>query len=408
MAANAKKTNSHIQIQSFRTSFVWTDTFLDLLDDAPNRPSFPLGKLGRKGGYRFFFDATSQKKADREPPYDHLRLPWQIDTSAKLTGAWFWRQYFAEGNLLEDANVGASWQRLVPFRWAEPVPSPTQLAVEGQAGVASIQTYIYPFGSAIIANYYYHVQDQALSLEEAAILALDFKQAPHLRLTTNGASTTKTLDAVAGQGLDELRAIVLGKKPDQPRPVRYPNTVFTVIEGKGDDVATAAKPSDEVIRFLEVVTNWGPLLKAPTPLPADVETCQDQPSRPPGSAHVPADVIYSRGLGKAIWFPGSFTQPEDAGLGCYHRNLVFATLQVASLGRFIVDVARRVNAGTTLSSTSLRECAGNATERLARIYKGKAEATYRSKSLRRQILEANLHPSINVVRHALGLPEVAL
>src|SRR5258708_14018076 len=105
-----------VQIQSFRASFVWTDTFLDLLDDSPNRPTYPLGKLGRAGGYRFFFDATSQKKANREPPYDRLRLPWQLDTSANLPGAWFWRQYFAEGNLLESANVGASWYPLAPFR----------------------------------------------------------------------------------------------------------------------------------------------------------------------------------------------------------------------------------------------------------------------------------------------------
>jgi hypothetical protein len=114
-----------------------------------------------------------------------------------------------------------------------------------------------------------------------------------------------------------------------------------------------------------------------------------------GSA--PGDVLYRRPRGRAIWFPGQFTLPGGVlhTLSNYHRNLVFASLQIESLGGLVMHAARELD--RTSSSEPYSDCVRHAAVLLGGLYSG-AKWTYRTASAPAQIVDNGWIADINKVR----------
>jgi hypothetical protein len=205
---------------------------------------------------------------------------------------------------------------------------------------------------------------------------------------------TLSIGAVGDRILSTLRSSILGEKAVAGYQSPEPFTIVTVVEGLGPHPRADVKENDEVLRALEVVTNW-PSDRKYFNLPDPGQVCLPlKQSAPPGSA------LYAQERGRAVWHPAMFRIENDANqaeqvdqnrrsskLACYHRNLFFASLQTESLGRLITYTAREFASGRQKAdlSDSHRNMAKNAALCLAKLYLGDKGNTWRSASMGRQI-----------------------
>jgi len=126
-----------ITLQEIRLSFIWVETFLDLLS-APATPALPGAFLGNAARYKQVFCAL--RPAVLTGPLD-LALPWR-----KPRGSRFWARYLG-APVYGDTGGGKAWENLVPFLWRPGV----KINADWLAGHRPISPgiYFYPFGSAL-------------------------------------------------------------------------------------------------------------------------------------------------------------------------------------------------------------------------------------------------------------------
>jgi hypothetical protein len=206
-----------------------------------------------------------------------------------------------------------------------------------------------------------------------------------------------TLDDVADRVLTSLRKNALGDQPQASLRTQQPMSLVTVIEADGVDPDADIRKNAVILHALEVLANW-PAAPDHITLPDPSKVCLPiKQSAPAGSA------LYAQERGRAVWHPALFRPADNAtptavadqirrssALSCYHRNLLFGSLQAESLSLLISYTARLFDNGTRKIDLTYhhRNVAANAAICLRKLYIGGKGDTWRSASVPRQITQS--------------------
>jgi hypothetical protein len=374
-------------INHAQLSFIWTETVLDLLQDRPPHAA-QFVFLGRRYSFAPVFDRAGKERVSMgtlTPTI--LQRPWP-----KPTGQRFWTSYLEQRRPAKLSGDQA-WKNLVPFR----ANFPFALQAPWLTGFITVEAFFYPHGQALIIT----VKTQtALSLHDAVDLAFKVRRGERFNLQTPEQSCGFSLDTLADTILDRTRTSAFGPGVEGRRLALEPFSIFTVISATDVPVADVVVNGSEVHRALEALTNWRNTWRDDT-LPA-----LSQKTLPTQDPHPVSHLLYVGKRGRTIWFPALFTASGPvSSLTCYHRNLVFASLQVESLAGLTRETAKQISTGPALTSAHA-ECARNAAGILGRLY-GAHSSTYRSWSPHRHIDDNELAVEINNVRSYFSMPSLS-
>ena len=364
-------------IRDFRLSFVWIESTVDVVRKKSQTTS-DFAFLAQGNLYKEMFETIQA----RSNPLG-LEPPWQRERSQR-----FWKR-FLPGAVLESVGGNQAWDHLVPLRSRLP------LAVKNWTnGQLFIEGFYYPHALALSIT---ARCQQVLNLADAIKLAYAIRRSERFTVQTKRQTLNLKLNALAQEALNLMRSAALA--PSAARGAqREPFTLFTIVQAEGDSLATEVTANGDIHNGLEAITNWPPNPAAVTlpPLP-DVSCLPIRAGTAKGS------VVYANQRGRAVWFPGLFTTQDTtlSSLGCYHRNHLFGSIQVDSLGSIVADTAAELRSGTPLSALAREQwtCAKNACAILEAIYVGDKRLTYRSQSLKRQIQQNDL-TDLNELRRA--------
>ncbi|NJN08266.1 MAG: hypothetical protein HC874_01500 [Richelia sp. SL_2_1] len=381
-----------IKVHDFQLSMIWVETIFDFIEENP--PNLPWSFLGRDYEYEENFEALKQNEESlclKLPGYKgdkqlKLQLPWK-----HLAGQHFWAYYLFGKKGSININGKRAWEALVPFRGNVPIEvySPECL---GQKGYLKLESFFYPHGIALVITARCRNQ---LSLQGTVDTAFGLRKGKTFKMRGNcELSETLSANQFVDKCFTDFRAGILEHKTQSIEPF----TVFTVIKAEGIDPMTRLI-TDEVHRALEAVTEWHRDYKFAHLL--DIDETKLEIRRTSPDSH----ILYERPRGRAIWFPALFTQQPKSdlhSLSCYHNNLVFASLQVESLGSLVSVVAEDIRGGKILQGLPqpLHDCVKNAVVHLSLLYGGSYH-TYRSSSPRTQLEQNLIIEDINEVRKAL-------
>jgi hypothetical protein len=371
----------NIKIHDLRLSFIWVETLLDLFNDATPSGA-PLSFIGNRPSYQSHFEKVSSGAMGPEG----IQLPWP-----RPSGELFWTYYF--GGRKPGSVMGVqAWKSLVPFRKKIPV----MVDANWLLGHIMLEGFFYPHGIALIITSYCK---DILSLEEAVEKAFEIRRNGKYNVRWNDGNKIKSqsINKLAEDGLTYVRNLILGPSADPGDTPVTPFSVVTVIKGSGVDPMTPTPDGGSSHRALEAITEWRPSWPYDTLPSLDRASLQIR-TAPASHLH------YSGKRGRAVWFPGLFGQKGGAvrSLGCYHRNLVFSTLQVESFSQFMIKTAKYLDQQLQMSATH-QECARRAAGILGRLYGGHF-STYRSWSPKYHIDQNNYSDRINRVRDFFNLP----
>jgi hypothetical protein len=370
-----KSSTPMAEINVLRLSFVYVETLLGLVTG--ELAQAPYDFLVHRFSYVDRFDraAGDDEHGDLQRPWPHTR------------GKSFWTFYF-EGNTPHGSIKGEqAWRGITPFRQRLPWSAESTAGSDCQI---SIDAFVYPHG---VATVLYLSLAGKFTPELIARRALEIRRRPIFSTSTRDRDLT--LDRLAGRILDATRTIAFGTVPAGTRPP-YPFSVATVIRGSGVDSEKPLPEKSPEHRLLEVLTAWPPAWEGAGTPPLSKATVPISKGSPSGH------LLYARNRGRAPWMPGYFCLDPGVvrSLGCLHRNLVFASMQVDSLAYFMAATSRLLDEGHELGEEH-RDLARRAASVLGRLYGG-ASSIYRSRSPRAQIDEAGLQPGINTIRAWLG------
>jgi hypothetical protein len=239
------------------------------------------------------------------------------------------------------------------------------------------ESYFAPHGTALLATAYYEGAEK--SLPEVADIAHAVRFGPFF--DRGGGATNQRLEPVAEEALADLRRQAFGANIAGYLCDSKPFTVTTLLDGRYASELYKIKAGSPEHRLLEAVTGWNPSyqnmnLRQVPPATASLAI----------SSQLDGDLMYARKNARAIWLPREFVS-ESVTLTCYHRNIVFASLQTQSLGGFSVWAAKQQQAGVTVDNRVLYQ-AKRATTLLGLLSAGN-RGIYRSVSVAKQIEEAN-------------------
>lgn len=316
--------------------------------------------------------------------------PWPPDSRNS-----FWELYL--GNTVLDAVAGdKAWKAMVPLHLPEAAQVGTlaapvrRLAIEG---------FGYPHAIGVSATVFL---EGDWSLDEAVEAAFAARKARY-ELTSPVASPRATLEDIARQALNGLREDMRGTPAPPLSVLGAPFSVATAVNGSVAAPPAAPPPHGDVHRALEGLCRWHPLWRQNRLHPMDGETCLKFKDK---LFSRPDHVLYGLERGRSVWFPGYFGGAPRRTLGCYHRNLVMASLQTEAL-LALVRLAMGFIDRRQVMIPSLELLARNAAGALGRLYGGSKE-TYRSRSLWLQIRDSGLIPAIERLRGYFGMSPEAL
>lgn len=376
---------SGIRIYDLRLSFIWAETVLDFIrDSAPS--TAPLAFLGRSEQYISAFEQALETGVGPEG----LQVPWEQQRKAPL---FFW-SYYLEKRIPGPGHVsgGRAWKKLVPFRRK----APATVKASWLPGRLDLQSFFYPHGIALVVTAEFRSN---LTLEKAVEKAFEVRRTGRFQVRWGEGKTTESLslDNLANEGLTALHRFALGPEAaPRARPIKQPFTIATVASGTG--VEKKAPPPEEVLRALHAMAKW-PSYNWQDPPLSDLPSLDEVDQKKIAERYA-GDVLYVQTRGRAVWFPKHFLPRKGrrVALSCYHKNLVFLSLQVESLGDLVSKTAEQIQAeGPPSAGGTHHWCAKRAASNLSLLYGG-GEKTYRSWSARRQIEQNDLVPAINVVR----------
>lgn len=402
---------SAIDIQDVRFSFIYTESNPAILDTTAV-PARPCGFVGSEKEFAAIFDTLQQSGETTLDGSDIcVRMPWHRDDP---TRDYFWRYYC--GDITDPAQMKgrAAWRMMVPIQRSIPgrivLPDPPA-NVDGVPDAARphlwgrLDGFLYEFGVTVVATFIYR-NGPSLSLEQLIALGMHLRS-ENLLLKIDelkGEGEVCRLDEIAKRGLKLLREDVLGAGAAAGQQSKEPFSVVTIAEGSGCDPTVAPQAKGEIHKALEALASWDPNY-ALTLSPTVEEQKIESKGKP-----IPGDLLYVAKRGRVVWFPSKFTRVGKLrrGLSCYHRNLVYLSMQVATLGEFCRGTARAlaqgrqwINFSVAHKTRSLR-----AVDILGSIY-GNSKLTYRSLSPRRQI-DDNFRDEIDSVRAANGRPQLSV
>jgi hypothetical protein len=363
------------RIEESRISFVWAETVLGPLAGDDSIASTPRPFAIYDTEYAEYFDART---GDLTPPWPAYGVQG------------FWHEYM-ELRQLGDVSGKIAYKQLVPLRVGNAVRAAP--AFEGATFLS--EGFVYPWGSALVLT----LRDRRdrTGLRDPIADLLRLRHDPWLRTGTESDEVLR-LDELARRGLEALRESTFGDA--EARPVASePFSIHTVVRASGDR-AEFSPEVETVQRYLHVATGFRKSWETDTLTPLGDATVL-------GRKNAPADhLVYGRRRGRAVWGPDNFLMAggQSHALGCQHRNLVFASTQVESIGAFAAaTVARMQGTGGQLEPLH-RALAKRAAILLPSAYHG--TSTFRSGSLKRHIEENGWLPAIDTLRDRLGLPAI--
>lgn len=373
----------NIQIKQLRLTIIWVETTTDLLGH-PGGPNVLSSFLGDCDSYAATFDKV--QKGGIAPM--GLKAPWD-----KPAGQYFWTYYLEKRNLAYLKGDDA-WRFLVPFRGRVPVI----VTAPWLKGSFVLESFFYPHGFALVVTV---TSQMNQTLDD--IVGLAFKVKSNEKLDVQWIAGTKEqlyLNQLADKCMTNIRTSTLGPKTAPGMPSVEPFTIFTVVDGEPN---AAPVEGDEIHLAMEALTTWYPNWKKLKlqKLDQNVKLTLDRVS--PDS-----HVVYARKRGRVVWFPEMFTYKGEkrTSLSCYHRNLVFTSLQVESFCGLASATAKEISAGNWPNLHLMhRDCARQAVGILGRMYGGDRN-TYRSQSPRFQIDQNSLSADVNIVRNLCGMPQL--
>ena len=390
-----------IQINRYGFSAIWVEIDLALLEKEQPQDA-PLKQLGRFDGYTLAFQkAQDHLRETGRPPF--LGTPW-----TKTRGQHFWTRYF-EKTMNEKVPPLAAWQFLTPFRSV--LPADTRVAIEPQTPGESIdiqcELFFYPFGVACIITQTIS-SETPLSLEEMVKRASILRRQPCLTVVWQNDPPPKpfetaqfptipdepiTLNHLGDLGVEMARRTAFGPTHEGGKRVAIqPFTIFCVLAGEIENNFPLSSGSD-IHKGMHAITSWKDWQNVTAPL--------DKSRMHLGEgADMEADMLYAVKRGRAIWYPTKFSDYQASSLTalrCYWRNLTFASLQTESLAGFVDAIMNKSNLSS--EQDHLRRRAAGI---LGRLFGG-VDATYRSRSLARQIEDNGWMEQINLLRKDLGM-----
>jgi hypothetical protein len=373
--ATAKK-STPIVLQSLRLSFLWAEILPDFLQTNVPLDS-PFGSLSRN----FLFEKTFETARDGASTNPKFEVPWLRERKQK-----FWMRYLVQGKL-NQVKGSQAWNYLVPHR----LDTGIQIKADGCKGDVFIDAFFYPFGTAVVISLRW---DPNLALDQLTTEVYSVAKSGKFSIV-NGPQQI-TLDDIADFVFASLRERALGKPGEGDFRTPEPFSILTVIQAAGADLKADVRKNQKVMETLEALTSWPANPNAIT-LPDLSQACL------PTKGHSPVDsALFAEPRGRAVWVPALFGVDPNAAktqapaksrlsskLGCYHRNLLFASLQIESLGRLLCYTSRLFAQGKRKVDlpASHRDMAKNSAIQLAKLYLGMRDDTWRSASAHRQIID---------------------
>lgn len=372
--------NTLPEIGVLRISMVATETLPDLLGNSPPKSALPA--LSRNQPYlQAFSDALEGKGA--------LATPWPIDSDRGVH--WFWH-YYLQKQPADAVQPDLAWRRLVPLRVASYQLKPPAPEIR-----ASLETYAYPHGNAAIVSV---TVDADVPLDRAVDRVIAVSKGSTFDVAINGSLSQRSLSGALTAGLDQLAKLRTGDSKGLRVSSSEPFGLTAVVTGNGIDPLTPLDDGGLIHRALDGICTLGPAWRQNVAPPIAKQVV-------PTKTGAAGSALYARSKARAFWFPELFTLKAEPGdpplhmLGCFHRNLTFASMQTQSLlglASWASDTLQA--AGTLLFSVSelVRNCSGT----LGMLYGG-ATDVYRSSSVRRQIDDSGFVPVINAHRQRYGM-----
>jgi hypothetical protein len=279
-----------------------------------------------------------------------------------------------------------AWKFFVPLR----ARSPFKIEIPEFPGNVDSEVFFYSHGIALILNL--RLQG-SLSLSDVISLLIRVRRISKVNVqwSIEVPAETTTVDPFVEKSFSVFRNFAFGTGARPGRRLGLePFTIFTVIKGKNVHPGKAVSDGGEIHRGMEALTRWSSTWEQDKLPEIGKQRLPTRSSAPFG------DVLYANRRGRAIWFPAHFTSDEKvSSLSCYHRNMLFAALQVESLCGLMRQTADQI--GEKALPAVHNDCARNAGGLLGRLY-GADYSTYRSWSPRRQMDDNHVLDDINKVR----------
>jgi len=383
------------QVFDLRLSFIWFETNPAFPDGTPPSGA-ELPFLGQESTYVAEFnkvlDGTTNPKT--------LGLPW---VSTELMT--FWQYYIKNLSTIDGAKA---WKRWVPLRRRLTAKIEADWFRKGGLMRFFLEGFYYPQGQALVATAVLEPKNRAqTTLKEARELA--FKLCwDKLRYSADGHSwESLTLKGIAELGLAELRDAVVGPDGRRRDPLKAPFSVVTIVQGAGADAyAKVQDETDFQMKMWELAT-WTHYVRRRSDESQKSDELQKSDFdkmnlQPVNKKSPPGHMLYGNKRGRVIWSPQYFMdsseEPRCHKLGHYHRNLVFCSLQVESLGVLVSSIFERMNDNRDAVTNKTRVIARNAANLLSQFY-GHLKDTYQSCSARVQIEQNDFKDAIDFWRH---------
>jgi hypothetical protein len=375
-----------IDLDAIRISLVSTETLPGVLAASPPRTNLPV--LSQHDSY---VQAFAEAASGAGP----FKLPWPTGADARGVH-WFWH-YYLKRQSPDAVQPETAWRRLVPLRSETRRLTSTQ----AQRGARAIlECFCYPHGSAVVATM---TIDGPLQLEDAVDRLIAAATALTYSQTVDGTTLQpQKLGTVIMRCLERMAVARQGAGQPNTDPFGGdPFSVTAVVRGQGVDPTVALQVDSLIHRALEAFCSLRPTWRQDLLPPIDT-------ARVPTKFGSAGTTLYAQPRARVLWFPELFTYRADPPIhkiGCFNRNLTFAAMQTQSLLGLARWAAASVAQGESLAyetGTIARNCA----TLLGMIY-GKVDDMYRSRSLRRQIDDSGLVPTINQLRAHYGFSVLA-
>lgn len=361
------------KINRLNVSFIWTRTFFDFFKDYKNNR-----EPGRRPPFDFFLEIGSYRKKFRELQADNidakgLTLPW-----VKGSGNSFWKYYFGSKKP-NNVTFNDAWKNLAPFRQSIPVKMESA-ALHPEDNI-SAEIFFYKHGIALLITV--RLMD-SLTLEDAAAKAKYVRDEPIFRIAAKEETQEcYHLNGLSKKLLDMSCTAALGRQSETDSSFAYdPFSISTVIDGGDYYRDKPVEQGDEIHSALERLTNRREMTANDKLAEKRIKNIQDN-----GANTI--DCLYADRQGRTVWIPRLFTARDERGqgfrLGCYHRNLVLASLQVASIGAFFWHHSNKSSVEVDKFGFLLSNWKFLSSKVLSKLSDGKMGKTYRTESARLQI-----------------------
>jgi hypothetical protein len=353
-----------MKITDFRLSSVWVEGNAQLIDVND------MGRFGcliRAASYGDVFKKLLGSDSD-----PLVTVPWpHVDDQKYPSSNNYWNEYLIRS--LRDHGRGdignRAWKAVVPLRRKA---APVRINRDERCFA---EAWYYPHGTALTTTAWF----RGLYDINTFVTAINDFLRGDLNVTwPDGRRGKLTLNKLADACLDKVREEAFGKIDEgyRPEPIRILTIVRAHNETADTDVAGLQRAA----------------------LNAAISAAGGDPDGKVSSAK----NIYSFSRGRVIWRPdrAAATQKNIHTLGCLHRNIELATMQVASLLRGAALLGAVADSNNDSFPPRVEPYARAIAGLIGRINGGRD--TYFQECLSDQIAEANARGAIDALRKAVG------